>query len=70
MEFPIGLNQYKPLQFDLAQDELTLQQKEELVKNIQLVRDSIIFFTALANTKGLGGHTGGAYDIVPEVLIT
>jgi len=70
MEFPIGLNQYKSLQFDLAQNKLTLQQKEQLVKNIQLVRDSIIFFTALANTKGLGGHTGGAYDIVPEVLIT
>ena len=46
MEFPIGLNEYKPLQFDLAQDELSLQQKEQLVQNIQLVRDSIIFFTA------------------------
>ena len=33
------------------------------------MRDSLIFFTALANVKGLGGHTGGAYDIVPEVLI-
>ena len=37
--------------------------------NINLVRDSIVFFTAFANLKGLGGHTGGAYDIVPELLI-
>ena len=37
--------------------------------NIDLVRDSLVFFTALANVKGLGGHTGGAFDIVPELLI-
>lgn len=69
MEFPINLDQYTPLAFDLAQAGLTPDQKQQLEKNIQLVRDSIIFFTAYANTKGLGGHTGGAYDIVPEVLI-
>ena len=26
-------------------------------------------FTALAGSKGLSGHTGGAYDTVPEVMI-
>ncbi len=28
-----------------------------------------MFFTALAGAKGLSGHTGGAYDTVPEVMI-
>ncbi len=69
-EFPINLKEYKPIKLDLNQDKLTSSQKQQLQKNIQIVRDSIVFFTALANVKGLGGHTGGAYDIVPEVLIT
>lgn len=69
MDFPIDLKHYRALKFDLNQEELTSVQEKQLQENIQLVRDSIIFFTALANTKGLGGHTGGAFDIVPEVLI-
>jgi len=69
MEFPINLDDYKPLTFHLSGQELTAEQKKNLTGNIQLVRDSIVFFTAYANTKGLGGHTGGAYDIVPELLI-
>ncbi|MEW6671422.1 MAG: transketolase C-terminal domain-containing protein [Thermodesulfobacteriota bacterium] len=70
MDFPIDLNQYQALTFDLSQPEMTPRQEEQLEKNIRLVRDSIIFFTAFANAKGLGGHTGGAFDMVPEVLIT
>lgn len=69
MTFPIDLNAYKPLRFSSSQDKLDTDQRAALAKNIALVRDSIVFFTALANTKGLGGHTGGAYDIVPEILI-
>jgi len=69
MDFPINLDEYKPLTFHLSSQELSAGQKENLTRNIQLVRDSIVFFTAYANTKGLGGHTGGAYDIVPELLI-
>ena len=69
MDFPINLDEYKPLTLNLSSQELSTGQKENLTKNIQLVRDSIVFFTAYANTKGLGGHTGGAYDIVPELLI-
>jgi len=69
MQYPIDLANFKPLKFDLAQEALTSQQESQLRENVQLVRDSIVFFTAYANTKGLGGHTGGAYDIVPEVLI-
>ena len=69
MQFPFNLEGYTPVKFDLSQKELTTHQLDQLSANIQLVRDSIIFFTAFANTKGLGGHTGGAYDIVPEMLI-
>ncbi|WP_028580881.1 transketolase C-terminal domain-containing protein [Desulfogranum japonicum] len=69
MTFPIDLSTYTPLEFNLTQQGLSDEQRSALLSNINLVRDSIVFFTALANTKGLGGHTGGAYDIVPELLI-
>src|SRR6202035_973351 len=48
---------------------LTDGQKATLKHNIQLCRDTIVFFTALAGAKGLSGHTGGAYDTVPELTI-
>jgi transketolase C-terminal domain/subunit/transketolase N-terminal domain/subunit len=69
MNFPIDLTAYKPLKFSITQSELTDEQLRQLRSNIDVVRDSIVFFTAFANTRGLGGHTGGAYDIVPELLI-
>ncbi len=69
MKFPIDLSSYKSLKFSTSQTGLDDDQRRSLVNNIQLVRDSLIFFTAFANCKGLGGHTGGAYDIVPEILI-
>jgi transketolase len=69
MKFPIDLSGYTPLKLDMNQTELTDEQRATLTTNIRIVRDSLIFFTALANVKGLGGHTGGAYDIVPELLI-
>ncbi len=69
MKFPIDLSGYTALQLDLNQTTLTDEQRVTLKENIRIVRDSIIFFTALANVKGLGGHTGGAFDIVPELLI-
>ena len=69
MKFPMDLTIYKPLKFNTSQDELSDDIRQTLQQNIQIVRDSIVFFTALANCKGLGGHTGGAFDIVPEVLI-
>jgi transketolase C-terminal domain/subunit/transketolase N-terminal domain/subunit len=69
MKFPIALDRYTPVHFPLSQSRLLPDQKAQLITNIQLVRDSIVFFTAYANAKGLGGHTGGAFDIVPELLI-
>ncbi|MBV8780427.1 MAG: transketolase [Phycisphaerae bacterium] len=68
-KFPIDLSALKPLKLDLHQAELTDQQRADLKFNIQLCRDAIVFFTALAGAKGLSGHTGGAYDTVPEVMI-
>jgi len=68
-EFPIPLHQYQSIALDPSKPTLTAEQKEILAANIQLCRDAIIFFTAIADAKGLGGHTGGPYDTVPEVCI-
>ena len=67
--FPIDLKQLKPLALDPKVSALTAEQRSALQYNIQLCRDAIVFFTALAGAKGLSGHTGGAYDTVPEVMI-
>jgi transketolase N-terminal domain/subunit len=67
--FPIDLGKLKPLKLDPAVTALSEEDKGTLRYNIQLCRDAIVFFTALAGAKGLSGHTGGAYDTVPEVTI-
>jgi transketolase len=67
--FPIDLTALKPLKLDLKKNTLTAEESDTLKFNIQLCRDAIVFFTALAGAKGLSGHTGGAYDTVPEVMI-
>ncbi len=67
--FPIDLGAYKPLTLDPANKTLTAEQRETLKANIQLCRDAIIFFTATGAARGVGGHTGGPYDTVPEVMI-
>jgi transketolase len=67
--FPIDLSKLKPLKLDPGAAALTDAQKQDLRFNIQLCRDTIVFFTALAGAKGLSGHTGGAFDTVPEVTI-
>jgi transketolase C-terminal domain/subunit/transketolase N-terminal domain/subunit len=69
MKFPIDLTVYKQQTFSTNQTELSAEERTQLQQNIAVVRDSLVFFTALANCKGLGGHTGGAFDIVPELLI-
>jgi transketolase C-terminal domain/subunit/transketolase N-terminal domain/subunit len=69
MSFPIDVSTYQPIGLDPQQARLPADKKDQLQTNIQTVRDTIIFFTAIAGAKGLAGHTGGAYSIVPEVLI-
>ncbi len=68
-KFPIDLSALKPLKLDPKVTSLTDDQKAILKSNIELCRDAIVFFTAVAGAKGLSGHTGGAYDTVPEVMI-
>jgi len=63
------LNALKPLSLDPKKTALSAEEKEVLKHNIQLCRDVIVFFTSLAGAKGLSGHSGGAFDTVPEVMI-
>ncbi len=69
MNFPIDLGAFVRLPLDPSRPELAASEHTRLLANVQLCRDAIVFFTAVADAKGLGGHTGGPYDIVPEVLI-
>ncbi|KAF8135185.1 thiamine diphosphate-binding protein [Boletus edulis] len=68
-KFPIDLAKYKKLTLDASQPKLTAEQKSILKENIQLLRDAIVLFTATGAARGVSGHTGGAYDTVPEVCI-
>ncbi len=68
-KFPIDLNTYKLVELNPANPTLTGEQKEALKANIQLCRDALVFFTATGAARGVGGHTGGPYDTVPEVII-
>ena len=68
MDFPIDIGSYVNLKLN-GKGKLSESELETLSKNIELVRDAVITTTAFARAKGLGGHTGGPYDIVPETLI-
>ena len=68
MDFPIDISNYVNLELN-GKGKLSESELEVLSKNINLVRDAVIATTAFARAKGLGGHTGGPYDIVPETLI-
>ena len=68
MDFPIDIGSYVNLKLN-GKENLSNNELDILSKNINLVRDAIIATTAFARAKGLGGHTGGPYDIVPETLI-
>ncbi len=68
MDFPIDIGSYVNLKLN-GKGKLSESELETLSKNIELVRDAVIATTAFARAKGLGGHTGGPYDIVPETLI-
>ncbi|KAF7329913.1 Transket-pyr domain-containing protein [Mycena kentingensis (nom. inval.)] len=69
MSFPIDLSKFKKFKLDPANPKLSAEQKSDLLANIQLLRDAIVLFTAAGAARGVGGHTGGAYDTVPEVCI-
>ena len=67
--FPIDLGAYQRITLDPSVHTLTDAQRDALKANIQLCRDAIVFFTATGAARGVGGHTGGPYDTVPEVVI-
>lgn len=67
--FPIDLDAYKPIALDPSNSTLTDEQRATLKANIQLCREAIVFFTATGAARGVGGHTGGPFDTVPEVMI-
>jgi transketolase len=67
--FPIDLGAYKALALDPKNATLTDEQRAALKANIQLCREAIVFFTATGAARGVGGHTGGPFDTVPEVMI-
>ena len=68
MDFPIDIGSYVNLKLN-GKEKLSKNELDTLSKNVDLVRDAIVATTAFARAKGLGGHTGGPYDIVPETLI-
>ena len=67
--FPIDLGAYQRITLNASNPTLTDEQQASLKANIQLCRDAIVFFTATGAARGVGGHTGGPYDTVPEVMI-
>ncbi|MEM1370236.1 MAG: transketolase C-terminal domain-containing protein [Cyanobacteria bacterium P01_H01_bin.15] len=67
--FPIDLSAYKPLVLDPTKSSLSPEELATLKFNINLCRDAIVFFTATGAARGVGGHSGGPYDTVPEVMI-
>jgi len=70
MSFPIPIQNYQRIAIDpYSQSTLTAAQKTALTANIQLCRDAIVFFIACGIVSGYGGHTGGAFDTVPEVVV-
>lgn len=48
---------------------MTASEAAAIAHNVQLCRDAIVFFTACGGASGYGGHTGGAYDSMPEVCL-
>jgi len=67
-EFP---SQYQKVKVDPWKEGETLDPKAKaaLQKNIELCREAIVAFTATGAASGYGGHTGGAFDTVPEFVI-
>ncbi|KZT07582.1 thiamine diphosphate-binding protein [Laetiporus sulphureus 93-53] len=68
-KFPIDLKSLKKVTLNPTQPKLTEQQRAALLHNVQIMRDAIVLFTATGAARGVSGHTGGAYDTVPEVCL-
>ena len=68
--FPFDLSQFHKLSIDpFSTEALDADTKAKLESNIALCRDVIVWFTSCGSARGYGGHTGGAFDTVPEVML-
>lgn len=68
--FPFDISAYHKLSIDpWSTEALDADTKAKLQANIDLCRDIIVWFTACGSARGYGGHTGGAFDTVPEVML-
>lgn len=65
-EYPIDNSAHRFITIDPSQIRLTSEQRSQLLTNIELGRKNIAFFTTLAGAKGVGAHSGRAFDMVPE----
>ena len=66
----MDLSSYQRIKIDPWVDTtLSDAQRKAIAANINLCRDAIVFFTACGSASGYGGHTGGAFDTVPEVML-
>ena len=67
---PFDLSDYRKISIDpFTTEKLSEQQMVDVQHNINLCRDVIVFFTSCGSASGYGGHTGGAFDTVPEVVL-
>ncbi|KAK4695758.1 hypothetical protein P7C70_g8492, partial [Phenoliferia sp. Uapishka_3] len=68
--FPIPfVKEFRRFSLDPSNPKLSAQQKADLEFNISLLRSVIILFTSTGAARGVSGHTGGAFDTIPEVAI-
>ena len=68
--FPFDLSSYRRIEIDpFATEALTAETLADVRHNVELCRAVIVFFTSCGSASGYGGHTGGAYDSVPEVVL-
>lgn len=51
MSFPIDLSNYRPVPLDPSRPELTADERKQLATNVEICRDAIIFFTAVAAAR-------------------
>lgn len=68
--FEVDMSKYKEVEVDpWANETLPPAAKAQLLQNIEVCRDAVVFFTACGSASGYGGHTGGAFDTMPEALL-
>ena len=68
--FPIDISAFNKVSIDpFTTEALSAEQRAAIAANIELSRNAIVCFTACGSASGYGGHTGGAFDTVPEVCM-